>query len=225
MIISSKIICKFWVLFAIITLLSAKTFASSECDQFKTTPKITTTINYGTPSYTLVPKEAIISVSGLKNPLRTMGLTIADFQIQYSITIDKNSTPNGICVNINTIDFNIGYNSLDIIIDEKYKENSCQYNEIKKHEEGHIKIYQEELKYYGKLITEEMKILMENLKPFLTSSDATKTKINKKIDNLLKNDEKLKILKNRLEQAIIDKNLAHDSDEEYIRIKNSCTSW
>ncbi|MGN0929127.1 MAG: hypothetical protein ACI4N3_00615 [Alphaproteobacteria bacterium] len=210
---------------ALFLLTSTPTFAYSECDQFKTTPKITTTINYGTPSYTLVPKEAIIAVSGLKNPLRTMGLTIADFQIQYSITIDKNPTPNGICVNINTIDFNIGYNSLDVIIDEKYKENTCQYNEIKKHEQGHINIYQEELKYYGKLITDEMKILIENLKPFLTSSDTTKTKINKKIDILLKNDEKLNILKNRLEQAIIDKNLAHDSDEEYIRIKNSCSSW
>ena len=114
-------------------LTSTPTLASSECNQFKITPKITTTINYGTPTYTLIPKEAITSVSGLKNPLRTMGLTIADFQIQFSLNINKHPTPNGICVNIDTINFDIGYKSLDVLIDEKYKENSCQYNEIKKH--------------------------------------------------------------------------------------------
>ena len=210
---------------ALFLLTSTPTLASSECNQFKITPKITTTINYGTPTYTLIPKEAITSVSGLKNPLRTMGLTIADFQIQFSLNINKHPTPNGICVNIDTINFDIGYKSLDVLIDEKYKENSCQYNEIKNHEDGHIKIYQEELKYYGKLITDEMKILVENIEPFLLPSNSKDNKINKKIDSMLKNDEKLNILKSRLQQAITDKNIAHDSDEEYIRIKNSCPSW
>ena len=210
---------------ALFLLTSTPTLASSECNQFKIAPKITTTINYGTPTYTLIPKEAITSVSGLKNPLRTMGLTIADFQIQFSLNINKHPTPNGICVNIDTINFDIGYKSLDVLIDEKYKENSCQYNEIKKHEDGHIKIYQEELKYYGKLITDEMKILVENIEPFLLPSNSKDNKINKKIDSMLKNDEKLNILKSRLQQAITDKNIAHDSDEEYIRIKNSCPSW
>lgn len=208
-----------------ITLPSVKTFSANVCSKFRTTPKITTTINYGTPTYTLVPKSKITSVSGLKNPLRTMGLTIADFQILFSLGIDKHQIDDGLCININTINFDIGYKSLDVLIDEKYPLNSCQYNAIKKHEQEHIRIYQNELKYYGKLITEEMKILMDNLEPFLLSANASENKINKKIDKILKGDEKLNILKTRFKQSLIEKNLAHDSQSEYITIKNSCASW
>ena len=225
MITLNKLILKFLLIPATISVLSGKASGSSVCSKFKTTPKITTTINYGTPTYTLVPKNKITTIAGLKNPLRTMGLTIADFQIQFSLGIDKHEVENGLCININTINFDIGYNSLDVIIDEKYNTNSCQYKTIKRHEQEHIRIYQNELKYYGKLITDEMKILMENLEPFYLSNGASENKINKKIDHILNSDEKLNILKSRLKQALIEKNIAHDSQSEYIRIKNSCTSW
>ena len=206
-------------------LLTSTPIYASECQQYNTPPKITTTINYSIPTYTSIAKEQITSITGLQNPLQTMGLTIADFQIQFSLLVDKNPSPNGICVNINSIDFDIGYNSINVLIDDKYKPLSCQYEEIKKHEQEHVKIYQNELKYYGKLIVEEIKILLENTPSFLMPVNTTELQITKKIDKILKGDDKLNILKSRLEQAITTKNSAHDSEEEYLRVKNSCSDW
>ena len=200
-------------------------FANQRCDSFKSDPEIITSINYATPVYKSVSKDKIMLITELKNPLQTMGVTVADFSIGFSMSVDRNLVADGYCMNVNSIKFDIGYNSLDVLIDEKYRSHTCQYEEIKKHEQEHVKIYQNELKYYGKLIVDEIKILFENMPAFFMPYNATELQITKKIDKMLKNDVKLNLLKNRLERAILDKNIAHDSDEEYLRVKNSCSSW
>lgn len=213
-------------IFLITLLLTSKiSFANNElCPQYPL-PEIITTINYGTPNYISTPKQNIIKITGLKNPLNTMGLTIANFSIGYSINFSTNKINDGYCINISKINFEIGYKDLKVLIDDKYEKDTCEYDAIKKHEKTHVKIYQNELKYYAKLIIEELKYLLETNHSFYINIIKNEKELRKNIDIMINNNENIKLLKQRLLKTIITKNQKYDSKEEYIKVKESCNDW
>ena len=108
------------------------------------------------------------------------------------------------------------------IIDDKYKKNTCEYNAIKEHEKGHVKIYQEELKYYGGMLINTIKNKIFDNSDLL--NDKSKLEIESNLNNIF-NSQEILVLKDKLQQVLISKNQEYDSSEEYLRVNKLCNNW
>ena len=201
-------------------------WASSDlCVKFYKKPDVKTTINYGNVVYKSVPREDILKFNKLPNPHKTMGLTVADFKIKYDFDFDRYKVDDGICVNFSQVEFFVGYPNLDVLIDSKYLPGSCEYDAIKSHEKGHIAIYQNELKYYGTLLLEELKQIIENLPPIYFSKFVSEKIVFAKLSEIIENDDNVLVLKNKLESSVLNLNKEYDSEQEYKRVYSLCNNW
>ena len=200
-------------------------FANELCETFYKEPTITTNIRYGNEVVESVPREEILKLNGLKNPRVTLGVTRSDFSIKYDFGFERYRINEGVCAILSNINFTIGYKDIDILIDDKYLEGSCEYNAIKDHEEGHVDIYRKQLKYYGTLILKELRRIAVDVGPIYFTSKISERKLGDKIQKMVFENKNIKILKSRLEKALISENSSYDSEEEYTRVKNLCKSW
>ena len=179
-------------------------------------PEVFTTINYGDVNYKSVSKVEILKIAPNH---RVLGLTAANFRIKYDAEFEGLVETK---VNLKKFSLFIGYENLDVLIDDKYKNNSCEYKAIKEHEKGHVKIYQEELKYYGNmLITEIKNKIFDNIELLQNKS---KIEIEMNL-NAIFNSQSVLVLKDKLQQVLIAKNQEYDSQEEYVRVNKLCSNW
>ena len=200
-------------------------YASNVCDDFYKEPVVKTKVNYGNVTFKSVPKSEILNYEKLKNPMATLGFTLANFSIEYDFDLEKYQVDGGVCLVLSKLNFVIGYKNIDVLIDDKYKQNSCEYNAVKEHEQGHINIYKNELKYYGKLITNELKDIAFYIKPMFFQTSVSGKKMENEIQNAVFENQNIKLLKNKLKQTLIAENQNYDSSEEYKRVKNLCDGW
>lgn len=179
-------------------------------------PQVFTTINYGNVVYKTVPKADILKISPNH---RVLGLTVADFQIKYDAEFEGINEQK---VSLKKLSLLVGYKNLDVLIDDKYKKNSCEYKAIKEHEKGHVKIYQSELKYYGNMLLTEIKNKIFDNSELLQNK--SKVEIEKNLNDIFNNQQVL-VLKDKLQQVLISKNKEYDSQEEYLRVNKLCSGW
>ena len=179
-------------------------------------PQVFTTINYGNVHYKSVLKSDILKIAPNH---RILGLTFANFRMKYDAEFEGISEQK---VNLKKISLMIGYKNLDVLIDDKYKKNTCEYNAIKEHEKGHVKIYQEELKYYGGMLINTIKNKIFDNSDLL--NDKSKLEIESNLNNIF-NSQEILVLKDKLQQVLISKNQEYDSSEEYLRVNKLCNNW
>ena len=179
-------------------------------------PKVFTTINYGNPVYKSVDKAEILKISPNH---RILGLTFANFRMKYDAEFEAVDEQN---VSLKKVSLLLGYKNLDVLIDSKYKKNSCEYKAIKEHEKGHVKIYQSELKHYGNMILTAIKNKIFDNSDML--ENRKKVEIEKVLDGIFNSPEVL-VLKDKLQQVLVLKNQEYDSQEEYLRVNKLCDNW
>lgn len=179
-------------------------------------PQVLTTINYGDVKYKSISKAEILKIAPNH---RVLGLTVANFRMKYDAEFEGLNDKN---VSLKKISLVIGYKNLDVLIDNKYKKNSCEYKAIKEHEKGHVKIYQEELKHYGNMLLTEIKNKIFDNSDLLYNKSKMQIEMNL---NAIFNNQSVLVLKDKLQQVLISKNQAYDSQEEYIRVNKLCNNW
>ena len=200
-------------------------YANEICDSFYKTPKVSVKIDYGNVAEKSVPRTEILKFKDLKNPDATLGITRADFSIKYDFGFERYKINDGVCAVLSSINFTIGYKNIEVLIDDKYKEDSCEYNAISEHEQGHVGIYKRELKFYGNLILKELKRIAGDVGPMYFSEAVSEKKLGNKIQKMVFGNKNIGILKSKLSKALMDKNKAYDSSDEYTRVKGLCRSW
>ena len=170
------------------------------------------------------PRSAIGGTAGVKNPLGTRGITKANFGINYAFDIKSASIGQGYCIAISSIDFQMGYRTLEVLIDEKYKPGSCEYNAVRKHEDEHVIIYQDTLATYIPLIRDEVRIAGMNLRPMWVKN-VDKASIDGAINLAVWGNEKISKLVEKMQAEWEEKNALHDSEEEYLAVSAKCKGW
>ena len=185
---------------------------------------VDTVINYGNVDYKSVPKSKILNMDKLHNPQKTMGVTVAGARVSYELETVKKKVDNGFCIGIKKIKFFVGYPELSVFIDEKYKEGSCQYEAIKKHEKGHVAIYQKELKYYGDLILSDLQWIGKNVKPMFFQKNVSDNAVRSVLDGMIAKSSVMAVME-KLDSTLKNKNAEHDNEAEYQRVKSECDSW
>ena len=126
-------------------------FAFSDCANGacynKPSGKLNIRFNYGKVSY-------INNKSNSQFPQKpystVMGLTVSDLKRQSSANTQIESDEhNNFCVYINELNVEVGYPKIDVYIDKKYRPGSCNYNVVKDHENYHVRVQQEGLKFFA----------------------------------------------------------------------------
>ncbi len=98
--------------------------------------------------YKLNPAVYISAPSWTKQvvqPLQPMDLlhgnVIATMTDNYDIVADITSIEDGFCVAVKSVDATVGYSDFLVQIDMRHVPDSCSYNAILSHEDGHIRAY------------------------------------------------------------------------------------
>ncbi|MDR1009233.1 MAG: hypothetical protein LBL52_03195 [Rickettsiales bacterium] len=155
-----------------------------------------------------------------------IGLTEADFSIQFVPHVELYPQGQGACVAIKSIEFFIGYKSLKILVLARHKPGSCEYGVVVEHEMQHVEAYRRVLARYGRLFEEELRIAALSLsQSAIYSPRGRAADADKAIDELVRGNPRILALKSRMEAEIAAENSAIDTQEEYRRVRALCRNW
>lgn len=183
--------------------------------------KLNIRFNYGKVSY-------INNKSNSQFPQKpystVMGLTVSDLKRQTSAdTQILSNNRNNFCVYIDQLNVDVGYPKIDVYIDKKYQPGSCNYNVIKEHENYHVRVQQEGLKFFAPKIKQAYQIALNKIKPQFayTQNDARMI-----AENMIKRIEKdVDPLMEYVQQRLREENAVIDTDEAYIKDAKKCRKW
>lgn len=190
------------------------------CDNVPSS-KLNVRFNYGKVSY-------INNKSNSQFPQKpystVMGLTVSDLKRQTSAdTQILSNNRNNFCVYIEQLNVDVGYPKIDVYIDKKYRPGSCNYNVIKDHENYHVRVQQEGLKFFAPKIKQAYQIALNKIKPQFayTQNDAQMI-----AENMIKRIEKdVDPLMEYVQQRLREENAVIDTDEAYVKDAKKCRKW
>jgi hypothetical protein len=178
------------------------------------------------PVYKSVPRAQItelLNANGREH-INASGLTNAEFFINYGFKLAGDPTVGGYCVTISEITFKMGYLNKDVLIDERYKEGSCEYYVLRSHEAQHVKIHNDVLERYIPLIRDEILIASMNIEPVFVRSIGS-ADMNRALRRAITENENIALLVRRMEEELAYLNSEIDTPEEYGRIGSLCENW
>lgn len=76
------------------------------------------------------------------------GLVETAWVNEFDIGFFVSPVPGGVCVGIDSVDMNAGYDKFNVKIDVRHKPESCSYNAVLAHENKHINVYNEVAKEF-----------------------------------------------------------------------------
>ncbi len=161
------------------------------------------------------------SVNTARKGWNPAGLTVADFGFSFGLSVKTWQLPSKLfCTELNSVEANFGYNTIDVYIDRKYKFGSCQYNSILDHEMLHLNVFQETLKTFAPSIRTKLRETIDRIEPVVTSKSQVGLDIlQSRIENTLKP------LIKKINKVLIKRNAELDTLEKYRKEQKNCSSW
>jgi hypothetical protein len=118
------------------------------------------------------------------------------------------------------VEFSLGYPEFVVYIDRRYRTGTCQYRQIKAHEQRHVDVYRRQLRRFAPLVRGRLKEAAARLKPVFVerpdkAADLIQKRLKRKIDGLV----------DQLQKATDTDNGRLDTTRNYTRIQKRCRSW
>ena len=194
--------------------------AMAECPNMGK-PKLNIQFKYGKVHY--INNKSSSGFPGNAGPNAT-GLTVSDLKTNVSGETKVMTAKNGSqCITIGKLDVSVGFPRIDVYIDKKYRPGTCNYKVIKEHENYHVRVYQEGLKFFSKKIKEAYQIALNNLKPVeLISGMDGQDIANKMLDQIEKD---VQPLNDYVMKKLIEQNLVIDTEDSYQQETDRCPEW
>jgi hypothetical protein len=206
-------------MFAVL-LFALPAAAGVDCSPYKREPEISVEIKNPEPSYQPIMAESMRRLP-LDNPNHTLGLTVADFVIAFKFRLESAEVEGGFCTIISDIGFSMGYNGIDVFIDDRFAPDSECYKAVLEHEAEHVRIFRRVLEKYAPLLKKELEIVAMNLEPVFLEK-ISDSAINGMVSEQVYSSERIKVLTDKMTREKIELNEAHDSADEYGRIGKIC---
>ena len=157
-------------------------------------------------------------------PATAMGLTVTDLQSRASGEAKVQSNREGnLCVSLHKMKVKIGFPSVDIYIDKKYKKGTCNYRVVKEHENYHARVQQEGLKFFTPKIKEAYKIAANNVKPVEIASPEEAERISSQM--IWQVEKEVTPLIEYVKKRLHEENMVIDTEESYKEETSKCPSW
>lgn len=132
----------------------APAMASAACSASVGVPSFTVAVKDPPVHYRLDLDSASLAqiagdngMAGLRGEI-PFGLTIGRYDLE--ITVETNSLRDGAayCAQLHSAHVEIGLKQLDVIVDRRFVEGSCQRQVVLDHESQHVEVFREAIRYY-----------------------------------------------------------------------------
>lgn len=157
----------------------------------------------------------------------TQGLTQAAFVLDLSTNPKVHglteSRAGPYCVTVDKITARLGFADTVVYVDRRYAKNSCNYNAIMQHEQGHVEINQQVMLRYIPVIMDRLKRAAGQLKPIYVKDAAGLRKVEQTILNSV-NEAADPVLKAMQDEQVA-AHTHHDRPESYDYTTGQCKRW
>lgn len=196
--------------------------ARAMCPKMHT--KISVKMKPGKPQYiTNLSKEEFSRRSSDPVSPNTLGLTIAKLNITGHGVPQLQQQGRTACVGLKEVNLTIGYDTLDVYIDKKYRAGTCQYKVIKDHENYHVSVSQQAMRFFKKDVEEALRRAVDAVHPQeVHSQDMVDVVFRDAFQSVL---TQMQPLIQHINTKIAEKNYAIDTPEAYQASTKLCPSW
>lgn len=208
-------------LFVILFLSVGLKSANADCDTYASIPTINTKIDYGRIYYDNTKSN---SEFPSKPYAATMGLTVSNLKENMDTSVEVFPQEDGsYCVALKQVNTYIGFPRIDVYIDKKYKPGSCNYNVIKAHENYHVRVQQEGLRFFEKKIKKAIRIAVRKVKPVrIRSMDQVNSTANAMLSRI---QSDLVPTMNFIKKRLYEENMVIDTPKSYEAETKKCKKW
>lgn len=192
------------------------------CTDF--TPKITLRTLPGSVNYiTDQTREQFIgNAPGPVSP-NTVGLTVAKMSLTVQGKPLVQQDARRACVGIKEVTFDMGYEVLDVYIDKRYKPGSCEYAEVKAHENYHVAVSNQAMKFFRPDLEKALRKAVKNMRPEFVYSEAEAGRVLKRqFDQIL---SQVQPVIDHINTKIAEKNYVIDTPQSYADTTAKCHNW
>ena len=189
------------------------------------TPWINVDTQTGTVRYiTHLSKSEFLRNAPQKMSPNTLGMTVSKLGLTGSAEPEIQHLGNGtFCVQIKRMDLTIGYKTLDVYIDKKYKPGSCEYEVVKEHENYHVRVSQEAMMFFKSDIEQALETALSHIDPEYAYSSAQAQQIfNNQFNRVMR---EIQPLIDYINNKIAEKNYIIDTPESYAETSALCDNW
>lgn len=153
----------------------------------------------------------------------TLGMTVAKLGVNGSAQPSVQQDGRSACIQIKEMRLTIGYDTLDVYIDKKYKPGSCEYEVVKEHENYHVRVSQEAMMFFRPDIEKALQTALSHIHPETVYSqvDAQKT-FERQFNQVMR---EIQPLIDHINRKIAEKNYIIDTPESYAATTALCKNW
>ena len=203
-------------------LLGTTSSLWAQCASYKKTPFVQVNVNYGKIFYDNTKPNTEFPVEKYDKNVR--GLTHCELKTSAEIKpFIKDIGKGRYCVGVEKLTVNTGFPRIDVYIEKKYKPGTCNYTVVKNHENYHVRVQQEGLKFFSGKIKKAYQIASNNIEPRLVTSESeARNAVKNMLEQITKATQPT--VSYVTEQLKI-KNKAIDTEESYTQETKKCPNW
>lgn len=190
----------------------------------RVTPYVSVSANPGYVRYiTHLSRDEFLRRAPTKMSPNTLGMTVS--KLGLSGSAEPEIQQNGItaCVQIGRMKIEIGYETLDVYIDKKYKPGTCEYEVVKEHENYHVRVSQEAMSFFKPDIEDALEKAVARVQPVYVKSQKEAERVFQKQFHQVMRE--LQPLIDHINKKIAEKNYEIDTPESYRETTALCRNW
>lgn len=196
--------------------------ANAFCRQI--TPYTSVSAKSGYVRYiTHLSRNEFLKKAPTKMSPNTLGMTVSKLGISGSAEPDIQQNGITACVQISQMKIDIGYDTLDVYIDKKYKPGTCEYEVVKEHENYHVRVSQEAMSFFKPDIEDALRKAVSRIKPTEVRSQKEAERVFQ--DQFHQVMHEIHPLIDHINKKIAEKNYAIDTPESYRETTALCKNW
>ena len=173
---------------------------------------------------THLSRDEFLRRSPVKLSPNTLGMTVSKLGLSGSAEpLIEQQDAHSACVQIKRMTLTLGYDTLEVYIDKKYKPGSCEYEVVKEHENYHVRVSQEAMSFFRPDVEAALNTALRKLRPVQVRSEAEAQQVfNRQFQQVV---SELQPLINHINKKIAEKNYLIDTPQSYAETTALCHNW
>ena len=203
----------------------APAIASAACTASVSAPSFTVAlkdppVNYrlDLDSASLATIAGEIGMAGLRGET-PFGLTIGRYDLEITVQTDSMRDGSGYCAQLRSAHVDIGLKQLDVIVDRRFTDGSCQRQVVLDHESEHVEVFREAVRYYLPVIERALQETALPLNAHVANREAARAAF------LVPITESLKPVFAAINGRAREGNSRLDTPENYATVLKRCGRW
>jgi hypothetical protein len=145
------------------------------------------------------------------------GLTIGRYDLEVTVNTDSMRDGSSFCAQLRAAHVEIGLKQLDVIVDRRFAAGSCERQAVLDHEEQHVEIFREAVRYYLSALERALQLTLLPLN--IADRDAARAAYLGPIT------DSLKPIFAAINSRARDGNARLDMPESYAAVFKRCRHW